>query len=189
MTTVLLNGRKLPHGDWEGDDFTPGAGGKYVTCTDSALGRDIYWATNGRADIDGRQVRKAVQPPDPDGLNLMQVKQAAKSLGYTFVTPLTWQWADVLAHLKAQKGLVMQLWYGKIPRQYRFQASAEFGHATWASHFSATSGIRNWDPLDANEAHHGSWVPAIYIRAAVEEWARRVGSNHLLVGYVPLQPL
>ena len=189
MTTVLYNGRKLPHGDFEGDDFTPGADGKWVTCTDSSLGRMISYATNVRTELDGRDVRRAVHPPDTGGLTLGQLKQAAGALGFELVTPLNWHWPDVLAHLRAGKGLVMQLWYDEIPRAYRYQAKAAFGHATFASHFSPTSGIRDWDALDANETHHGSWVPRQYIRAALEEWARRVGSGHLLVAYVPLQPI
>jgi len=61
----------------------------------------------------------------------------------------------------------------------------------WISHYSTTSGMRVWDPLDPNTTHHGQWIPAKYIRAYMEELARRqnVGIGHLYCGYVPLQPL
>lgn len=193
MTTVLLDGRKLPHGDWEGDDFTPGAGGKFVTCTDTSVGRALYYATNGRKNLDGRQIRAAVKPPDPNGINLRQARQAVESLtNTTLVIPHAWGWTEVMLHLKAKKGLVLQGWYGALPRGERFQAGpGAFGHAVWASHYSPASGIRLWDALDPNERHHGNWVAARHVRAFLEEFARREGTGpgRLFVGYIPLQHL
>jgi hypothetical protein len=190
MTTVLLNGRRLPHQDWEGDDYTPGAGGKWVTCTDSSLGRDVAYATNGRIDKDGRIYRAAVHPHDPNGITLPQAQQACRAeADLPFVIPPDWHWAEVLAHLKARKGLVVQGWYSKIPRQYRFQLRCDFAHAMWISHYSTTAGMRVWDALDANTTHHGSWVPAHDVRAFMEELSRRMGVGSLYCGYVPLQHL
>jgi GNAT superfamily N-acetyltransferase len=190
MTTVLLAGRRLPHQDWEGDDFTPGAGGAFVTCTDTAAGRALAYASNGRQVLDGRTIRAAVHPHDPDGINLPQAKRAIEALTTTtIILPQTWHWAELLAHLRARKAAIIQLWYASIPRTYREQASASFGHAVWVSHDSVTSGCRTWDALDANETHHGQWIPARYIRAAAEEWSRRNGATHLYVGYIPLQHL
>lgn len=196
MSIVLLDGRKLPHGDWEGDDFTPGAGGRYVTCTDTSAGRALAWATNGRKDLDGRQIRAAVRPRDSDGINLHQAKQAIESLtNTTLVIPEHWSWTEVSIHLRHRPyvGLVAQGWYGEIPRKYRFQQRADFGHAMWFSHYSATSNksVRVWDALDPNTDHHGQWVPVTYVRAFMEELARRegVGPNRLFCGYIPLQRL
>jgi hypothetical protein len=190
MTAVLLNGRKLPHQDWEGDDFTPGAGGHYVTCTDTALGRMIAYATNGRIDKDGKVYRAAIRPPDPDGVRLSQARQAARTVaGLDLVIPQDWHADQVLSHLRAKRGLILQGWYGAIPRSYRYQAAADFGHAVWASHYSPTSGVRVWDALDANLTHHGQWIPWPYVRAFLERLAREVASPALFVGYVPLQPL
>jgi len=190
VTTVLLNGRKLPHGDWEGDDFTPGAGGAYVTCTDTSLGRMVAYATNGGIVKDGRVYRANVHPHDVNGINLSQAAQACKIVtGLTLVRPQHWQWADLLAHLRARKGAIVQGWYASLPRDYRFQADGTFGHAVWISHYSPTSGMRVWDPLDANTTHHGQWVPAKWIRAFAEELAHREGTASLFVGYVPLIPL
>jgi len=192
MTTVLLDGRKLPHQDWEGDDYTPGAGGKWVTCTDSSVGRDLCYATNGRVDLDGRQIRAAVVPPDPDGITLVQAKQAVERLtDTTLIVPRDWDWFEVLAHLRAKKGLVVQGWYAEIPPEYRFQFRCDFAHALFVSHYSPTAGMRVWDALDANKTHHGSWVPATYIRRSMEALARRenVSLGALFCGFVPLQPL
>jgi hypothetical protein len=189
MTTVLLNGRRLPHQDFEGDDYIPGSGGAWVSCTDSATGRDLAYASNGRVNLDGKVIRSAVHPHDPNGISLPQAKRAIETLTHTtLVIPGDWRWEEVLAHLKARKGLVVQLWYSKIPRAYRFQAEADFGHAEFISHYSA-SGMRTWDPLDPNTTHHGQWVPASAIRASMEELARREGTRFLYCGYVPLQPL
>jgi hypothetical protein len=188
MTTVLLFGRKLPHQDWEGDDWSSGA--NFKTCTDTSTGRDLAFATNGRINLDGKQIRAAVHPHDKDGITLPQAKQAVERLtNTTLVIPGDWDWYDVLRHLKARKGAVVQGWYSKIRREYRFQARADFGHAFFISHYSPTAGMRVWDALDANTTHHGSWVPARDIRASMEELARREGAHSLYVGYVPLQPL
>jgi hypothetical protein len=197
MTTVLLDGRKLPHGDWEGDDFTPGAGGKMVTCTDTSAGRALCYATNGRKDLDGRQIRAAVHPHDTNGINLRQAKQAIEALtNTTIVIPSNWGWTEVSVHLRHRPyvGLIAQLWYAEIPRKYRKQAGPGlFGHAVWLSHYSVTSNrsVRLWDALDPNEDRHGEWVPVTYVRAAMEELARREGTGpgHLFCGYIPLQPL
>mgnify|MGYP003401691436 FL=1 len=100
MTTVLLNGRKLPHQDWEGNDFVPGSGGAYVTCTDTSAGRMVAYATNGRVVKDGRVYRAALRPPDPNGITLKQAQQAVRSVtGLRLIIPSDWRWADVLAHL------------------------------------------------------------------------------------------
>jgi hypothetical protein len=192
MTIVLLMGRKLPHQDFEGDDFVLGSGGKWVTCTDTSAGRMVAYATNGRVNVNGQQIRAAIKPRDPDGVTLPQAQQGVRSLtGRKLIIPPEWDWAEVVAHLRARKGLVIQGWYSKIARDYRFQLSANFGHAMWISHYSSTAGMRVWDPLDPNRTHHGSWVPARYIRASMEELARHmnVSTSRLYCGYVPLEPL
>lgn len=190
MTVVLLAGRKLPAQDWEGDDFTPGSDGHYVTCTDTATGRAVAYATNGRKDIDGRVYRAAVRPRDHDGINLPQARQAARDVaGVDLVIPVGWQRDEVLTHLRARKGLIVQVWYSEIPRSYRFQANADFGHAMWVSHYTGTSGCRVWDPLDPNLTHHGQWMPFPYLANALERFRQEVSAHSLLVAYAPLQPL
>lgn len=190
MTTVLLAGRRLPHNDFEGDDFTPGAHGHWVTCTDSSVGRMLAYASNGRINLDGRRIRAAVRPPDPDGITLPQAKEAVERLtNTTLVIPGDWQWDEVMAHLKAKKGLVVQGWYSKIPSEYRYQAASDFAHALWISHHSSTAGCRTWDALDRNTTHHGQWIPASAIRRFMEELSRRNRTESLYCAYVPLQHL
>jgi len=188
MTVVLISGRRAPHQDFEGDDWSSGA--NFKTCTDTSTGRCLCYASNGRIDLDGRQIRAAVRPRDTDGITLPQAKQAVESLtSTTLVIPPAWDWSDLLSHLRAKKGAVCQLWYAKIPREDRFQLRADFAHAVFISHYSPTAGMRVWDALDANTKHHGSWVAAHDIRAAMEELTRREGARSLFVGFVPLQPL
>jgi len=190
MTTVLLDGRRLPHQDFEGDDRIPGAGGRWVSCTDTATGRMLAYATNGRINLDGKAIRAAVHPHDADGTRMPQMKQAVEALtNTTVIIPRHWGWTEVVLHLRAKKGLIAQGWYSAIPRSERFQFAADFGHAMWLSHDTRTSGIRVWDPLDANTKHHGNWIPAKYVRAWMEELARREKTSELFCGYIPLQHL
>jgi hypothetical protein len=188
MKQPTILGRKLPRNDWEGDDSTPGAGGHYVTCQDTATGRMVAYATNGRVDKDGKVYRDAV-PYDPDGVTLQQMKHAVLEVAHLpLVTPTTWRWKQVLSHLRAKKGLIVDGWYSEIPRPY--QLGSDFGHAMWISHYSPTSGMRVWDPLNPDIYAYGRWMPATYIEAFLEEGARRWGTGGVFfVGYVPLQPL
>jgi hypothetical protein len=150
----------------------------------------VAYATNGRINKDGRVYRAAIQPPDSNGIILPQAKEACHTVtGLTLVVPSDWHWSEALAHLKARRGLIVQGWYSKIPREYRFQNRCDFAHAMWVSHYSPTAGMRVWDPLDANTTHHGQWTPAHDIRAFLEELSHRMGTLSLYVGYVPLQPL
>lgn len=181
MATPRLNGRLLPRNDWEGDDFTPGAGGKYVTCVDTAAGRMVAFATNGRVNHDGTVYRKAIVPADPNGITLDQVATAVHRLtGLTLVRP-KWTIAQVEAHLRAGRGLVFIGQYAYIPRPYRYQAAADFLHAMFATHLSR-SGVRVWDPLNPDIHRWGRWVPWSIIRSYIV-------SGHLDVAYIGLQPL
>jgi hypothetical protein len=190
VTIVLLDGRKLPHQDWEGDDYTPGSHGSYVTCTDTSTGRHVAYVTNGRKDIDGKVYRAAIHPADPDGVSLPQAKQAAKAVaGIDLILPFGWDTSDALEHLRAKKGLIMQGWYAEIPRMYRYQAGADFGHAMWASHYSSTSGVRVWDPLDPNLTHHGQWIPWSFVRDFMERFRQEAHAHTVLVAYSALQPI
>ena len=184
-----IGGRKLPRQDWEGDDSTPGAGGAYVTCQDSATGRMVAYATNGRTDRDGKVYRAAV-PYDPDGVTLQQMQHAVREVAHLpLIIPSDWHWPKVLAWLRAGKGLIVDGWYSEVPRKYRYQRDADFGHALWISHFSHTSGMRVWDPLNPDLDSYGRWIPAPYIKDFLESGARHWGWGHLFVGYVPLQIL
>jgi hypothetical protein len=189
MTQPMVKGRKLPRNDWEGDDFTPGAGGHYVTCQDTAVGRMVAYATNGRIDKDGKVYRAAI-PHDPDGITLQQADIAVHRVaGLDMVIPSGWTWANVLSHLRACKGLVVDGWYAEIPRAYRYQQGDDFAHAMFISHYSSTSGMRVWDPLNPDTTAWGRWMPAPVIRDFLEELSRRNGTASLYVGYVPLQHL
>lgn len=190
MVQPLAFGRKLPRNDWEGDDFTPGADGHYVTCTDTAVGRCVCWATNGRIDKDGKVYRAAVPGHDPDGINLQQARVAVRRVaGVELVIPAAWGDREARAHLLNGGGLVMQGWYAAMERAYRYQLAAAFGHACWASHLSRTSGIRWYDPLNPDIHAYGRWVPEKAIWPFVEALSRREGYAGLFVAYVPLQHL
>ncbi len=186
MTQPLAFGRKLPRNDWEGDDFTPGAGGRFVTCVDTAVGRAVAWATNGRIERDGKVYRRALIPPDPGFSDLRQHVQSVQAVaGLTLVIPQRWVWVDCTTHLSAGKGLVLIGRYDALPRAYRFQARGDFYHAMWASHRSAASGIRVWDPLNPDTTAHGRWIPPAIIRAFIDS----APGLYAEVAYVPLQPL
>jgi hypothetical protein len=186
MNQPLALGRRLPRNDWEGDDLTPGAGGRFVTCVDTAVGRAVAWATNGRTDKDGKVYRHALVPYDPNFSNLAQHVQSVRAVArLPLIIPQRWAWADVTAWLTAGKGLVVVGRYDSLPRAYRYQKSGDFYHAVWCSHRSATSGIRVWDPLNPDTTAYGRWLPPAVVRAFVES----ASGAYAEAAYVPLQPL
>jgi len=185
MTQPTLRGRKLPLNDWEGDDFTPGAGGRYVTCMDTAAGRAVAWATNGRLDKDGKVYRANVVPPDPNGVNFPQMAGALKrvNIHLDLVYRGGWTKAEVIAHLKAGKGLIATGQYDAIPRRYRYQGSGDFAHAIFISHMNqAGTAIREYDPLDPRTDLYGRHVPASIL------WPF-LASGGWVAGFVPLHAL
>lgn len=183
MSIPTVNGRKLPLNDWEGDDFVPGAGTHFVTCMDTAAGRAVAFATNGRKDFDGKVYRRAVKPPDHDGINMTQAAQAVHDVaGVQLVQPHGWDRAHVQAWLRAGKGLIIIGRYDTLPRAYRHQATGAFNHAMFVSHISASGNARLYDPLNPDTHAYGRIVPASILWPFLDS----LGYG---VGYVPLQPL
>jgi hypothetical protein len=182
---TTFRGRTLPMNDWEGDDRTPGAGGHWVTCMDTAAGRAACWATNGRVCVDGKEVRAHVQPPDPDGISFAQADRALHDINehLNVLHPEGWDQAKCTAWLKAGKGLIVTGFYTDIPRAYRHQASADFAHAMWVSHFDRTgTRMRLYDPLNPDIHERGRNVPTSIL------WPFLQGRGWQ-IGYVPLHDL
>lgn len=180
-----VNGRFLPHNDFEGDDFTPGAGGAFVTCQDTGGGRMLAFATNGKVDLDGKTIRAAIEPHDAGGVSLPQVAAAINKLSHrTLIIPTGWSVAHAEAWLRAGNGVMVDGYYGAIERAYRSQANADFNHQIWWSHISPTSGARMWDPLNPDVHAFGRWVPIPVFRAFAGSlaWAEKFG-------YIALEPL
>lgn len=158
-----LNGRLLPPQDWEGDDATPGAHGAYVTCQDVSAGRMLYFATNGDVDLDGQAIRAAIRPRDSDGVSLGQVAVAIQSITNPprFLKWTTQPLNDIRQWLRAGLGLVVDGYYGAIPREYRHQSGAVFNHAVWISNYdppnyrvgSAEQGPRELRRVDPGDGH------------------------------------
>lgn len=184
MKQPTVFGRKLPPNDWEGDDLVY-SGGRFVTCTDTSLGRMAYWATNGQVNLDGKQIRAAVYPRDPDGITLAQGAQALHHLtGLEVVIDYGWSSAEVKTHLRYGRGLCIAGWYRAIPREYREQFRADFTHRMWVSHRSeATGNVRTWDPLNPRH-EYGRWLPWDVIWDFIMSWG-----SHAEIGYVPLGAL
>jgi hypothetical protein len=150
----------------------------------------VAYATNGREDHDGQTYRAAVVPHDADGVRFDQLQPAVlKVAKVKLIVPTSWEWDDVLAHLRAKKGLVLDGWYEALPRAYRYQLKSDFAHAIWASHFSHTSGMRIWDPLNPDIHSYGRWMPGTVVRDFLEELQYRMHAGSLYVAYVPLQRL
>ena len=179
--TVL--GRRVPLNDWEGDDSTPGAGGDYVTCMDSACGRMVAFATNGRTTRDGKVYRAVIHPHDPNGINFSQAAQAVHTVAaLPLIYSSDWTKARVLAWLRAGRGLVVTGVYEKIPRAYRHQWAGGFGHACFATNINGTGYMRWYDPLNPDTHAYGRIVPVSILWPFLE-------SRGYTAGYVPLQPL
>lgn len=180
MTQPLALGRKLPLNDWEGDDGHD----SWVTCTATSAGRAVAWSTNGRLVKDGTVYRDA-SASNPDGAQtLQQVAAAVATVAHLkLVIPTGWDWADVMAHLKVGGGVILAGRYDALPRAYRYQAFGGFGHRVWCSHYSATSGIRTWDPLNPDVHGWGRWIPLSVIKGFALSFGR------IDAGYIPLQHL
>jgi hypothetical protein len=177
-----VHGRLLPRNDWEGDDATAGAGGRYVTCVDTAAGRMVAYATNGRIDRDGTVYRAAILPHDPNGITLAQVEGAVSRVAHlTLVRPSAWTLAHVEAHLARALGLVVIVPYAAIPRARRFQDRADFLHGLFVSHRGGP-GYRVWDPLNPNTALFGRWEDPTMILEAIRK-------GGVQVAYVALEAL
>src|ERR1035437_3627867 len=182
MVQPTAFGRKLPHNDWEGDDFTPGAGGKYVTCMDTALGRNIAWATNGKVDLDGRKYRAAL-PGFPVGIDFNDAAiEARKVANKSLLAKYNWDSHQISSWLSHGNGLIIVGWYDALSRPFRYQAYGRFTHAMFVSHQSNASGMRLYDPLNPDTTAYGRWVPPKEIYNFVASWTGAVA-------YVPLEPL
>lgn len=181
-----IGGRLLPLNDWEGDDFVPGSGGRYVTCMDTATGRACAFATNGRVDLDGQTYRRAIKPPDPNGVNFYQMAEAVKRINphLSLIHSTGWTRGAATSWLKARKGLIVTGTYSSIPRAYRHQGGAgTFAHAMFVSHFSQDGRMmRLYDPLDPNEKLRGRSVPSSILWPFLDD----LDGN---AGYIPLHPL
>jgi len=180
MTQPRVFGRLLPKNDWEGDD------GVYtnLTCMDTAAGRALSWATNGRKDIDGRKIRAALSPADRDGVNIEQVRQAVKKLsGQNILIKRSPGLPLVKTMLGKGAGLIIWGRYNSLPRSFRHQTGGDFAHAMFASHRSSSlRAIRIWDPLNPNLEGHGRWIPEKYVYEFMNDYDYDFG-------YIPLQPL
>lgn len=190
MTQPTYKGRKLPLNDWEGDDFTPGAGGRYVTCMDTAAGRMVAWATNGRVDKDGRTYRAAVRPPDPNGITMDQAAQAVQSVAHLpLMRPSDFGERQVKFWLRQGRGLMMSGIYDTIPRAYRHQRGGDFAHELFVSHMNYRgTAIRLYDPLNPDTDAYGRHVPSEILWPFLRSLAFHPGGA-FRVCYVPLQPL
>lgn len=182
MTQPSAYGRLIPPVDWEGDDFTPGAGGKYVTCADTATGRMAYWATNSKVNVDGRQIRARISPRDPNGVTLAQAAQGLHSLTGLTLVIVNMTLAQKLTWLRAGKGLVVNGYYDSVPRAYRFQAFADFNHTMFIDFISHDGTmVRKHDPLNPNIHAYGEVIPLADIKPFINSlplWQ---------IGYVPLR--
>jgi hypothetical protein len=180
---TTFRGRTLPFNDWEGDDVIAGPG--WETCMDTSVGRAACWATNGRVCFDGRQIRKAVIPPDPDGISFDQADKALHRLNEHLHVehPHDWTQRKVTAWLRAGKGLIVTGIYSDIPRAYRHQRNGDFAHAMFVTHINnAGTLMRLYDPLNPDVHERGRQVPVSIL------WPFLDGRNWQC-GYVPLHPI
>ena len=164
MTQPKAFGRLLPANDFEGDDGHD----SWVTCTATSAGRAVAWATNGRIVKDGSVFRDASPGAAPDGGQTLQ--QVAVGVAN-------------IAHLKVGGGVILAGRYDSLDRAYRYQKFGNFGHRIWCSHYSPTSGVRTWDPLNPDIHAWGRWIPLSVIKGFA------LSFGYVDAGYVPLQKL
>jgi hypothetical protein len=81
-------------------------------------------------------------------------------------------WSTFISSLRAGRGAILVGWYSYIPRQYRGQDSANFGHAIYINEVRASDGaLLMYDPLK----NFPVWVPQIYIKRFAGNLRLRTG--------------
>lgn len=144
-----------------------------------------YYATDGDVDLDGQAIRAQIRPRDSDGVSFGQV---AVALAGMTNPPLQLRWStqslwEIRSWLDAGLGLVVDGYYGAIPRSSREQPRADFNHAIWIAQRQDNQ-YRVWDPLNKDLSGYGKWHPA----DAIEPFVRSLSGLSAWITLVPLAP-
>jgi len=163
-----------PAHQWQGDPNDDDPYG-WFGCTSYAYAMGIDAITKGAVVPSGYEIRQltdeAVPNPTDPGLTLQQVDAAGNRFGVDFYLR-TGPWRAVEKDLTDQRWTVLQVWYPRLGAAWMFQNPGNFGHAIGVM---AISGDGRSALVYDSLGHAARWTPLAVLRAAAEEWGRRIG--------------
>lgn len=151
------------------------------TCASAATAIDRH--TLGRIRTTGAKMRLC-QNDRVGGTDLMDMKYAwSHCYGQYLDVHLKISWRTFIAGIKAGRGAIVLGWYSEIPRKYRGQDRAYFGHAVYINEVRPSDGaLLLYDPLNEKPV----WIPQIYIKrfaGAFRTPAGRLGYGYAQAAY------
>lgn len=162
--------------------------GRNCTAAVGAIAVDAH--TGGRIKSSPPKIRNA-QLDWSGGIGLDDVNYAIRRLygsDYMMELPGSFDWADVIAALKARRFVAIQGDYDQIPYSYQAQKGGTFDHAFGLGGYrSSDARVLLYDPL----AKRAVWVPQYVIRGAAEKLAlaQRGSRGRLFAGLTrPMPP-
>jgi len=134
---------------------------QYSNCTMASAATAIDRHTLGRIRSTGAKMR-SYQGDQSGGTDLLDARNAwSRGYGQYLDVRLRTSWSTFIAALKGRRGAILVGWYSYIPRAYRGQYSASFGHAVYINEVRPSDGaLLMYDPLRSTAI----WVPQVYIK-------------------------
>jgi hypothetical protein len=147
------------------------------SCTAYSAAMAVDKATYGGSRITGRQIRALTDVGPYVGLTLPQVARATSALGVPLIRPVG-AWRDVMAALRAGRGVVLQGDYDQIPHSISGQPGFHGYHAVFIDRLSASGKLYMMDPLSKVG---GRWVDESILRKFAEKLTRQEGYYPLVL--------
>ena len=142
------------------------------SCTAYSMAMAIDKATYGGTRVTGREVRALSGVVSYAGMTLADARIASAKLRVALVRA-NGTWANVVAVLKARRGVILQGVYSMVPVALRGQVSFLGRHAIYVDHLRS-DGLFAYvmDPLSRSG---GRWWPAKVLRSFAEKLGRETG--------------
>lgn len=134
---------------------------QWENCTCAAGATAIDRHTLGRIRASGAKMRSC-QSDQSGGTDLNDLHAAwAHCFSQNLDVRLKISWSTFIATIKSGRGAVIVGWYSYIPKVYRGQVSANFGHAMYINEVRPGDGaLLLYDPLRSTAV----WIPQVYIK-------------------------
>lgn len=159
-------------------------------CSAYAMGMAIGKATYGGSQVTGRQIRVLSGVPNYSGMSIPDIMVASDKLHVPIFNMSGRPWADVMAALRAGRGVILQGLYSAIPDRYSGQLGFKGAHAIFIDHLSSTGRLYMMDPLQKVGAR---WMDESIMRAFADALAAREGVTGVYYAVTPhtrlFQPL
>lgn len=161
-----------------------------VNCTAYVAATLADFATLGGVLVTGKQIRAWSNEPVPDpkspGLNIGQVADVWRDeLHMTLTNKTGGTWDDLVAAVKAHRGVLFSVWYETLPASYRAQSSPVGGHALGITAIDTSNRGLTWDPLRGAPL----WIPLTALKAAALAFAKKAGATGVFYAQTRVVPL